>query len=665
MGWLYGIPDVSLTNHFVYFNNLLDTTFNATNRKYEIGKIAQNLFVSGMSSLETADIQINQAVDFIQKIAQHERTKEISAVQAYCQKNKIDFPAFKDKLNPKFALEDPETFYLTLTKLINEARLGTQRYLDELKRIKANAEGAKTKLSDYFTNDARYRVAGDARSFLRKLIGNYQENKNTDDTYAQKLQEIVLDIINETIGEKINSAEDFAAIGVAILTDIENKAQKKLEENGLNDFTELMKDNMLEEIKNTYLKEIYQQKKEEQTAIQQALNNYDKNGFDRIIRNVKDIFGITTLDKNSNEYQKQLIEIKKQAARRSKDTKQERQAVSKIRNRIKNKKMRENFQQINFTKLDYKTQHGNAQELVVSFIEENGLTVGKRGSATDILSVFCNYEIKPNDKIIEKFLEEIGDELNNIYLNDDSSANNRDLRKSISTMNENIDVVIAKLEEKLKELNNNNLGDFFIFHESLKLYSSIETGVNKKFGESGFGGRNMNILSYIDFMLSACDAAGISTPANRELLIFLALNLSELAIGRGNSDPLAKYFSIFAGLLMFDDVVNMAKEATQELPESSIKQVHLYNLNGVYVPASMVLSYVSDALQLGAQEATYAATASINSSGATKAINDWENPEHLRPEHWQKMGAAVASGTKVKIAFMSAFLSFITNLSKL
>ena len=665
MGWLYGIPDVSLTNHFVYFNNLLDTTFNATNRKYEIGKIAQNLFVSGMSSLETADIQINQAVDFIQKIAQHERTKEISAVQAYCQKNKIDFPAFKDKLNPKFALEDPETFYLTLTKLINEERLGTQRYLDELKRIKANAEGAKTKLSDYFTNDARYRVAGDARSFLRKLIGNYQENKNTDDTYAQKLQEIVLDIINETIGEKINSAEDFAAIGVAILTDIENKAQKKLEENGLNDFTELMKDNMLEEIKNTYLKEISQQKKEEQTAIQQALNNYDKNGFDRIIRNVKDIFGITTLDKNSNEYQKQLIEIKKQAARRSKDTKQERQAVSKIRNRIKNKKMRENFQQINFTKLDYKTQHGNAQELVVSFLEENGLTVGKRGSATDILSVFCNYEVKPDDKIIEEFLEEIGDELNNIYLNDDSSANNRDLRKSISTMNENIDVVIAKLEEKLKELNNNNLGDFFIFHESLKLYSSIETGVNKKFGESGFGGRNMNILSYIDFMLSACDAAGISTPANRELLIFLALNLSELAIGRGNSDPLAKYFSIFAGLLMFDDVVNMAKEATQELPESSIKQVHLYNLNGVYVPASMVLSYVSDALQLGAQEATYAATASINSSGATKAINDWENPEHLRPEHWQKMGAAVASGTKVKIAFMSAFLSFITNLSKL
>ena len=666
MGWLYGIPDVSLANHFVYFNNLLETAFNTTDRKYKVGKAAQNLFVGGMGMLEGgSDVQINKAVDFIQQVAHNERTKEISAVQAYCQQNKINFPEFKKKLDPKYALENPEDFYVTLTRLINEARLGTQRYIDELKRIKANAEGAKTKLSDYFTDDARYRVAGDARSFLRKLIGNYQEDKDTNDTYAQKLQEVVLDIINETIGDKINSAEDFAAVGVAILSDIENKAQEKLKEKKLSDFTELMKDNMLEEIKNNYLKELTQRKKEEQTVIQQALNNYNNNGFTRIIRNVKDIFGITTLDKAGEEYKKQLAEIEKQASRRDKNMAQEYQAVSKIRNKIRNQKIREDFQQIQFTKLDYKTQHGNLQELTLSFIEENGLTVGTKNVATDVLSIFCNYEIKPNDKVIEGFLEDIGNELNNVYLDNSVASNNRDLRNSISIMNQNINTVIGKLEEKLKELNNNNLGNFFIFHESLKLYSSIETGVNKKFGESGFGGRNMNILSYIDFMLSACDAAGISTPASRDLLIFLALNLSDLAVGSGNSGPLEKYFSIFAGLLMFDDVTNMAMEATQNLPETSIKQVHLYNLNGVYVPASMVLSYVSDALKIGAQEATYAAKASINSSGASKAIDDWWNPDHLRPEHWQQMGEAVASKTKVKIAFMSAFLNFIEKLSNM
>lgn len=658
MGWLYGIPDVSLANHFVYFNNLLDTTFNNTSRKYEIGKIAQNLFINGMGQLENSEEKINKAVEFIQQIALNERAKEIAAVKAYCMKNKEKYPFLKDVLNENISLDNMEDFYLKLTATLNQARLNTETYLQELKRIKKNAEGAKTKLGDYFTDDARYRLAGDAQSLLRKLIGNFQFNKNTDDTFSQKIQEVVIDIINETIGNKLKNGEDFAAISVAILSDIEIRAQKILEKENLIDFADLS-DEMITALKKSYLNEIKEKEKQEQSTIQQALNSFGGDNFNRIIRNVKDIFGITTLTQQSSEYEKQLNEITTQAKRRSKATQKERKVISDIKNKIKNPKMRKNLQQITFTKLDYKTRHGNIQELTKSFIEENGLTIGSKGAATDLLSIMCNYEIKPDESLLNELLEEIGESFNSVYL-DKTASNNKDLRQIISSMNENINVIIAKLEEKLNEINNNNLGNFFIFHESLKLYSSIETGKKKS-----FSGRKMNILSYIDFMLSATDAAGITTPANRDLLVFLALNLSDSAIGRGNSEPLAKYFSIFAGLLMFDDVTNMAKEALQDLPKSSVKQVHLYNLNGVYVPASMVLSYASDALQLGAQEATCAATVSIKSSEATKAINDWENPEHLHPEHWQKMGAAVASGTKVKIAFMSAFLNFIKNLSNL
>jgi len=56
------------------------------------------------------------------------------------------------------------------------------------------------------------------------------------------------------------------------------------------------------------------------------------------------------------------------------------------------------------------------------------------------------------------------------------------------------------------------------------------------------------------------------TPASRELLTFMGLNLANGAVGNGNSGPLENYFSIFAGMLMFDDVVNMAKEAENILP---------------------------------------------------------------------------------------------------
>jgi hypothetical protein len=53
-------------------------------------------------------------------------------------------------------------------------------------------------------------------------------------------------------------------------------------------------------------------------------------------------------------------------------------------------------------------------------------------------------------------------------------------------------------------------------------------------------------------------------------------------------------------MVMFDDLANMAKEAVSMInafsPSGKIMQIHLYNLNGIYVPASMILSYISDAV---------------------------------------------------------------------
>ena len=94
-----------------------------------------------------------------------------------------------------------------------------------------------------------------------------------------------------------------------------------------------------------------------------------------------------------------------------------------------------------------------------------------------------------------------------------------------------------------------------------------------------------------------CYCLNFSLIINRELLSFLALNLNPSAAAASAKGPLENYFSIFAGLLMFDDVKNMALEAAKIAQENThIHQIHLYNLNGIYVPASMILSYVSDAV---------------------------------------------------------------------
>ena len=61
-------------------------------------------------------------------------------------------------------------------------------------------------------------------SFLKKLIGTYQEREKNESSYSDKIHNIVIDIIKESdISKQITSGEDFAAIGAAILIDIEKK----------------------------------------------------------------------------------------------------------------------------------------------------------------------------------------------------------------------------------------------------------------------------------------------------------------------------------------------------------------------------------------------------------------------------------------------------------
>ena len=130
---------------------------------------------------------------------------------------------------------------------------------------------------------------------------------------------------------------------------------------------------------------------------------------------------------------------------------------------------------------------------------------------------------------------------------------------------------------------------------------------------------------------------------------------------------------------MFDDIGNMAKEAVEKVNltgTSGIKQIHLYNLNGIYVPASMVLSYVADAVQTANLfvDSGRAAHASIIVASTNSAYESWKTQiqktpsghihsiGELRPEHWQAVGAESASTTKVKITFLAAFKDFIRSL---
>ena len=243
-------------------------------------------------------------------------------------------------------------------------------------------------------------------------------------------------------------------------------------------------------------------------------------------------------------------------------------------------------------------------------------------------------------------------------------------------MNVQLDNELKKIDEIIRNLDDSQ--QLFIFHESLKESTAIETGK-----AHSLHGRDLSILAAIDAIMNGLEGAGLSLPVDRELLVFLGLNLSKLA-AVGTNIPearniLANYFSIFAGILMFDDIENMALEAYNKIEYTNTNVIHVYKINNIYMPASMVLSYISNELQEGASMimARAAAKAYISTSAADHVIEAWlqnkwrhgANEGHTgyisgyySMGEWPRVASKISATTRVQIAFLGSFISFIDKM---
>lgn len=681
MAWLFGIPDFALAQGFTYFKDLKDTDHNvekARIKKEKLWEQATGAASGGINAL--SDIEsLKTAQEFLYNIAISEREKEIAVIKAYSKKMNKKFP-FLDEYDPEEILKNPDEFYAQLTAAINEARRGTEKYLTELYRIRSNILEKGRTLENYKKDDYRFRLSGDIESFLHRLTGNFNLNENiSENKYSIKIQQMVMKILNNmNIPSRIQSGEDFAAIAAATLTDIEARVQEEIDkEIRINDKKKdisTISDTALKAIEDKYLSQLERQEKD-QSPVQKAINDITGIDFLRVTSNAKKLLGINRISE-INELNKRAEKIQRLYTARNKAQKSARNVIKEMRQGLKrNTKLDNDLQSINFSiSGSANTKQGTINELVEGLF---GVKV-KEDVAVDIITYDFGYKLEQNEQFYDNLISNIANTLSSVATSNenDSKSNLRDIREELSNMNRTIDLLIKTAEEQLEKEKNSEIDQLFIYHESLKLYSSVETGRSK---DGAFHGRNMNILSFIDYMDSAA-VGDFSLIINRELLSFLALNLNPSAAAASAKGPLENYFSIFAGLLMFDDVKNMALEATKIAQENThIHQIHLYKLNGIYVPASMVLSYVSDAVLAASQYVSdgIAAKASITVPSSNKAYEKYKAGEmhsnskrihyieELRPEHWQAVGAESASSTKVTIVFLAAFQQFIEKLSSL
>ncbi len=655
MAWnWFNIPSPRVEDHFVYFLDLLDSKFQsspaATVRKKQVGQQATNLYNDLLDkiSIESAQTQIMDAIKFITSVAENERNKETIMLNNVQNKYALDIT--------NFSPDDPFQYYKKLIDGINEKMLGLNEYQHRLAVMKNNvAHSAERSLQNYMQDDVRFRASGDLISGLKKLRRTYAGTEKQEfDSALNIIQTKALEIaIQRANGRK---GASFAAFFSLIVYNLEQATRDIMEQLHLGNVEELHQ--QLREKLEEYDKHLDQQRN---TELEKILFGDDQAALDQLLNNLITTYNIKDVTRGTKEYEK--IVKQRKALLRGKQ-KSGRRSSLELLSKIKDQKLKNSLLYIDFT--DYGTTgFGNLQEVAISALER-GVTVGAKGSAADTVFALGQITVGTNQQILDNYFNDIENILTTNQYDYSKETRMQDYSNLILERNQSLETIYNGLNDELTKIQSdkNNIEKSFIIHDSIKLQSSAETA---KLG-GGFSGRTLSLISYIDELLAIAGTSEANiTPIDRDSLIYLGMNCANLAVGKGSYDPLIRYFSIFAGMIMFDDTINMAKEMiakTGLTDNSSLYQIHLYNLNGIYVPASYILQNISYGLEEVGQ-AMYAgdgASVTINSSKANKAINDWERPARLHLSHWRTMGDKVSSAVKIKITFLLSFIDFINRL---
>lgn len=667
--YIYGIPHFNISDKFTYFIDLTNINYNspivALQKKhlYENARNEAEKITSLLKNDNATEIQ--SAIKFLGVAAQNERKKEILILKAYKAKLQKELPRGKDidKILSSLDsanLNNPKQlnqFYNDLTSCLNILRQNAEDYYTRLQQWKKHNN---KKMNELAQDDYRFRAAGDIQAILNNITGmatKAQEKKV--ESFAAKLRELVANyIIDNNVSHLCATGEDFAAIVAAITLDIEKELQKELDKDTeKNDFSELT-DKELQNFINEYSSRTLAQ----QTRLQKALTA-DQDSLQDILYAAKNILGITTLSGSAKATQ-----ITKANSRTSKMN--ERNSMFKF---FKNSKkidynLLQELKAVKFSSTT-KTSHGNLFELIQVLTNQNAIKIGG-SAATDTISM-GSVDIELENTDIGREIKQWRNEIANAYTEYDMlkrESREQDRTEAFLEMNKEVEKAEEEINKLLEKLDI-QVNDLFIYHESLKLYMGMETN-----DSDAFHGREMIILNYIDELYSLAGIGDLVLP-QKDALIFLALNLSNEAVGAGAKNTLAHYLSIFAGLLMFDDVRNIAIEAARKVnseQSKTLKNIHLYNLNGIYVPASMILTYTYQSLQQAYDQIISGRGAKVNISTnkIDKDINVFLNTEDKISEYnvssyrylWPIMADKASSGTTVRIAFLAAFNQFINEL---
>ena len=643
-GWranAYFAP-VSIDAPYTYLTDLLDADGENTWRTaaHATGKAASNLLNAanfttlglgqGSRDGHLRTYSVDDAINFLQSVANSMRQHE----KSYIRKRINDLKEFPGTVSQNLIqqfekMTDDDFDYTVFISLLNEVHGKIQIYKERLNAFKQ--EGHSRVLERNIT------------SSLQTAISNYTNRRQRYENSQEGIINMLTmrffstgtgaELVQNWAAQGLQGAKNFTAATALIQREL---AQFLTD----NNYLIYEKVNMEDE---NFIKQVNQLTLKLDDFAQER-NIFEALGQQKLLDDLINIYGITIEDK----------------ALRASYTEKAKNARKKLNKMMDNLEISTNIfgKNTNDTFKNYlkrvKVKSSSSslyiqdelQSVIISSL--NGHThVGKVNMATDLLAFIANDSEEDNEVIrsMQKEMDSIIEELH------DNNAEH------------DIEKIVKIYEEKLKKLDQlcEKLNGGFIFHETNKLYTSIEGGRGfQKYGNSiqAFSGREIALLNYVDSMANFGQELGIDTAWLR----FAAYNLAGNALGNGLISTLEEVLAIAAGLIMFDDFAQIAKDASGELTFASAENIHLYKLNGFYVPGSYFVQATLNCLTQMEQLSTSDAFFTKITAPGSVDYNREHEPPNPNPSDWESVRSDAISGTKIKIYFGANFLNLISRL---
>ena len=557
MGLRVWYPEATLSKRYVYLNTL--RTDNPSMYVQAQNMLRMKTFLTGNNNKRMID-----AVNFLLKIADAEEARELAFMEAR------GVLGIEDLTSGKF------TEYV---EKINSAITTIQRYQTRI-RLEEERWGKKGTGAWSYTQAIGSYISRALNALQKEEEQKNKKNKNDDVTAVSRYVEMIAArTVKEKLKGKNYSIDEIAAvIGTAVTLTMED-----LQTNNSEIFGIKLKDASYEE----------------KSAILRIIK---KNNFLNTLMNSDGAF--TQLTKGAIEEVLPSFRItdksKQEEIRKKYSNEKER---SKMSSRIVNitKGLDERIadavieaRETNERFYNFKRNTGMGGEMR-AFIDtfKKGMarswTGSKHGKADMVLYLG---DIVKNNKGNKDYRNRISD-----AITAQTQSAFTEVGQVFSNYYRGLDENGNQLIEDLEALKNS-----FIIHESVKDYVTTNNLSSSYSGFHGFESgswKGEDLINAIDGMASMA-----GEQIDKNMIANVLLNLTPAAVGEENVEYFKRYLAMFIVMLSFDDGYTMIEQAMMNMPKTTTNVIHLFNLNGIYVPSSAVLRLIASSFRTIVEDAS-------------------------------------------------------------